>query len=84
MIKIFTFIVSLSFNNSWKFTLIAHEVQIPSDDQRTIYRDYRCLPGGIGGHLADFDQFQVKIVMKSTNNAKVPKFQDMRIIALSV
>ena len=51
------------------FTLIAPEVQMPSDANPTIYRDYRFLPGGIGGHLADFDQFQVKIVMKSTNNA---------------
>lgn len=66
------------------FTLIAPETTMPSDDNPAVYRDYRFLPGGIGGNLNDFDQFQVKIVMKSTNNAKVPKFGDLRIIAMSV
>ena len=66
------------------FTLIAPEVPMPSDDNPNIYRDYRYLPGGIGGNLNDFDQFQVKIVMKSTNSAKVPHFGDLRIIALTV
>ena len=66
------------------FTLIAPEVSMPSDDNPNIYRDYRYLPGGIGGHLNDFDQFQVKIVMKSTNSAKVPRFGDLRVIALTV
>lgn len=66
------------------FVEIAPETTMPSDDNPTIYRDYRFLPGGIGGNLNDFDQFQVKIVMKSTNNAKVPKFGDLRVIALTV
>jgi hypothetical protein len=66
------------------FTLIAPEVPMPSDDNPNIYRDYRYLPGGIGGNLNDFDQFQVKIVMKSTNSAKVPRFGDLRVIALTV
>jgi len=57
---------------------------MPSDDNPTIYRDYRYLPGGIGGNLIDFDQFQVKIVMKSSNSSKVPKFGDLRVIALTV
>ena len=66
------------------FVLIAPETDMPSDDNPTIYRDYRFLPGGIGGHLDDFDQFQVKIVMKSTNSAKTTRFGDLRIIALTV
>lgn len=66
------------------FVLIAPETDMPSDDNPTIYRDYRFLPGGIGGHLDDFDQFQLKIVMKSTNSAKTPRFGDLRIIALTV
>ena len=57
---------------------------MPSDDNPTVYRDYRYLPGGIGGNLNDFDQFQIKIVMKSTNSAKVTTFGDLRAIALTV
>tara|TARA_R110000796_G_scaffold78107_5_gene174463 strand:- start:538 stop:4992 length:4455 start_codon:yes stop_codon:yes gene_type:complete len=66
------------------WTLIAPEFAMPSDDNPVVFRDYRFMPGGIGGNLDDFDQFQVKIVMKSTNSAKVPRFGDLRIIALSV
>jgi hypothetical protein len=66
------------------FILIAPEAAMPSDDNPSVYRDYRYLPGGIGGNLDDFDQFQVKIVMKSTNSAKAPRFGDLRIIALTV
>ena len=66
------------------FVLIAPEVSMPSDDNPNVYRDYRYLPGNIGGNLPDFDQFQIKIVMKSTNSAQVPKFADMRVIALTV
>jgi hypothetical protein len=66
------------------YTLIAPEVTLPADENPNIYRDYRYLPGGIGGTLNDFDQFQIKIVMKSTNNAKVPQFGDLRVIALTV
>jgi hypothetical protein len=67
-----------------EYVLIEPEASMPSDDNPTIYRDYRYLPGGIGGNLIDFDQFQVKIVMKSSNSSKVPKFGDLRVIALTV
>lgn len=67
-----------------EYVLIAPEVDMPSDDNPNMYRDYRYLPGGTGGSLDDFDQFQVKIVMKSVNSAKVPRFGDMRVIALTV
>ena len=66
------------------YTLIAPETGIPANDNPLIFRDYRYLPGGINGTLNDFDQFQVKIVMRSTNNAKVPTFGDLRVIALTV
>ena len=66
------------------FTLIAPETGIPSDDNPAVFRDYRYLPGGINGSLNDFDQFQVKIVMKSTNSAKISRFGDLRVIALTV
>ena len=66
------------------FTLIAPEENIPSDDNPEVFRDYSYLPGGIGGTLNDFDQFQIKIVMKSTNSSKVSRFGDLRVIALTV
>ena len=66
------------------FTLIAPEETMPSDDTSGVFRDYRYLPGGINGTLDDFDQFQLKIVMKSTNSSKVPRFADLRAIALTV
>jgi hypothetical protein len=66
---------------SW--TLIAAEDSIPSDDNPSIYREYRYLPGGDGGSLDPFTQLQVKIVMRSTNSSKVPVFRDLRVIALA-
>jgi len=66
------------------FVLIAPEEDVPSDDTSGVFRDYRYLAGGIGGTLDDFDQFQLKIVMKSTNSSKVPRFADLRAIALTV
>ncbi|MBT5286048.1 MAG: DUF4815 domain-containing protein [Euryarchaeota archaeon] len=66
------------------FIPIDPENNIAGDDNPRILRDYRYLAGGIGGDLPGFDQFQIKIVMKSTNTAKVPSFGDLRIIALTV
>lgn len=54
----------------------------PSDEDREIFRQYEYLPGGIGGRLPDFTQFQIKIVMVGTNTAKAPKIKDLRVIAL--
>ena len=54
----------------------------PSDEDREIFRQYEYLPGGIGGRLPDFTQFQVKIVMIGTNTSKAPKIKDLRVIAL--
>ena len=67
-----------------EYTLITPEEAMPSDDNVFIFRDYRYLAGGIDGTLDDFDQFQIKIVMKSTNSSKVPRFGDLRVIALTV
>ena len=55
---------------------------IPSDENDTVFRDYSYLIGGTEGGLVGFDQFQVKIVMRSTNSSKVPSFRDLRVIAM--
>jgi len=57
---------------------------LPTDENPLIYRDYEYLVGGNAGLSAPFTKFQVKIVMTSSNNAKVPTFKDLRIIALAV
>lgn len=66
------------------WVLQAEETNNPADESQTVYREYRYLPGGVGGSLSAFTQFQVKIVMRSTNTARVPIIKDLRVIALSV
>jgi hypothetical protein len=66
------------------WTLATKETAIPSDENTEIFRDYRYLIGGQNGTLDSFDQFQIKIVMRTTNSSKVPTFKDLRAIAMSV
>ena len=47
------------------------------------FREYRFLAGGNGGTLDDFTQYQVKIVMESTNTSRIPIFKDLRVIAMA-
>lgn len=57
---------------------------LPTDENPAVYRDYEYLIGGDEGLAEPFNKFQLKIVMKSSNNAYVPQFKDLRVIALSV
>ena len=66
------------------FTLQAEETNNPEDNRVGVYREYRYLIGGLNGSLKSFTKFQIKIVMRSENNAKVPKIKDLRMIALTV
>jgi len=66
------------------WTYIASTSNNPPDDNQNIFREYEYLIGGLGGTLAAFTKFQLKIVMTSTNSAKVPVIKDLRAIALSV
>jgi len=65
------------------FTLAGEQTNHPIDDNPTTFRDYEYLPGGVVGDLTPFTKFQIKIVMRSLNIAKAPKFSDLRVIALS-
>jgi hypothetical protein len=47
------------------------------------YVDYEYLIGGLNGTLLAFTKFQLKIEMRTTNNTKVPTFQNLRVIALA-
>lgn len=58
------------------------ETNNPSDDSPRVFREYQYIPGGQGGKLTSFTQFQVKFVMRTTNGAKVPVIRNLRIIAL--
>ena len=66
------------------FTLASQENVITSDENSTIYRDYSYLIGGQGGFLPAFTKFQIKIVFRSTNQARVSRIKDIRVIALGV
>ena len=66
------------------YRLIDKEQLIPSDENPKTYRQYNYLLGGPGGDFPAFTQFQIKVVMTSTNSAKVPVLKDLRAIALSV
>lgn len=66
------------------FTLVTPENTLPKDSNPLTFREYRYLIGGQGGDLVAFTKYQLKIVMRSTNQALVPKFQSLRSIALSV
>lgn len=66
------------------YTLLEEEGTNPTDENPLVFRDYEYLAGGQGGDLPAFTKFQVKIVMRSSNQAKSPMFEDLRIIALSV
>lgn len=66
------------------WTLATKEADVPSDENREVFRDYRYLIGGDGGSLDPFTIFQIKIVFKSTNSSKIPVIKDLRVIALGV
>ena len=63
---------------------IKRQVNLPTDENPNIFRDYEYLVGGPGGLTVPFNRFIIKIVMRSSNNAKVPQFKDLRVIALAV
>ena len=63
---------------------IKRQVNLPTDENPNIFRDYEYLVGGPGGLAVPFNRFIIKIVMRSSNNAKVPQFKDLRVIALAV
>lgn len=70
--------------NTKNWVKIDPETNNPSDENTAVFREYEYLIGGKGGQLKSFIKFQLKIVMTSTNSAKVPVIKDLRTIALSV
>jgi len=69
------------FDNDW---ILGNEYQQGSvaPDERN-FREYTYLIGGDNGDMDAFMQYQVKLVMNSTNTATPPLFKDLRVIALA-
>ena len=65
------------------FVLVSQEADIPADDNPNVFRQYSYLYGGLGGDIEDFKKYQVKIVLRSTNQAFSPVLSNLRVIALS-
>ena len=65
------------------WTLQTVEAPIPTDQNPSIFREYRYLAGGPGGSLTPFTQYQLKIVFRSSNMARVPVLKDLRVIAMA-
>ena len=65
------------------YILATPDETLPPDEFSNIFREYEYTIGGLGGTLTAFDQFQLKIVMTSTNSSKVPVFRDLRSIAMT-
>ena len=64
------------------YTEITEETNNPADENKDRFRQYEYLAGGQVGNLNSFTQFQVKLVMTSTNTSKIPTVKDLRVIAL--
>jgi len=54
------------------WTLLDKESELPGDNDGITYREYEYLAGGIGGALAPFTKYQVKIVLVSQNSSRIP------------
>lgn len=67
-----------------EYQLATLEANIPPDENPATFREYEYLIGGQGGSLNAFTEFQLKIVFRSTNSARVPVIKDLRTIALGV
>ena len=64
------------------YILAPKDAIIAADEDPNIFREYTYLIGGIGGTLAPFTSFQLKIVFKSTNSSKIARIRDLRAIAM--
>ena len=66
-----------------QYSPLNKEEAVPTDDNPDVFREYSYLPGGQGGTSDAFTAFQLKIVFRSTNSAKVPVIRDIRAIAMA-
>ena len=62
------------------WTQVATEISDSADGEENIFRERTHLVEG----LAEFSTVAIKVVMKSTNTAFVPKIKNLRVIALAL
>lgn len=66
------------------FTLATVDNNPPTDEDPGKFREYRYTIGGtFATSLREFNQYQLKLVMNSTNSSKIPRITDLRTIALA-
>ena len=66
------------------FVLQTVDAQMPADKGEQSFHEYRYSIGGnFAATLAEFDKYQIKIVMNSQSSADVPRVRDLRTIALN-
>lgn len=56
----------------------------PTTDNRSLFYEYAYVEDGDGTGIEEFNRFQIKIVMQSSNAARVPKLTDFRTIATTI
>lgn len=64
------------------WTYISPDNSPPSDAVPGVFRDYEYTIGGTSGFAEEFESFQFKIVMRSSNALFYPTFRDFRAIVL--
>ena len=74
------------YNSNWVFIAPQNnppdDVYVADGEVEPGYHEYKYLAGGIDGDLPDFRQFQLKVVMRTTNTCEVPIIRDIKMIAL--
>ena len=66
------------------FTLQTVDNEIPNDTNKEMFHEYQYTIGGdFAKDLPEFDQYQLKLVMRSTNSSNVPRIKDLRTIAVA-
>ena len=75
-------VLSIRSGKDKPFVEVTREADLAPDDDGITFRDYEFLAGGQAGNLDAFTQFQIKIVMNTTNTSKIPIFKDLRTVAL--
>ena len=57
---------------------------MPADKGEQSFHEYRHTIGGdFAATLAEFDKYQIKIVMNSQSSSSIPRIRDLRTIALN-
>ena len=64
------------------------DVAVKASTTRDNFTEYLYTAGvndeGLGAPLDEFIAFQIKIVLKGTNSAEVPRIKDLRAVALAI